>query len=384
VNIQQHNRTTRTLLGAICLLLTAAIVVAGLWPFDFNPVNKVEWQPDGQGLRFYGRGIVYSREPLVIQEPDSGSASFTIELMVRPEEESSNGVPSLLTLFDGSRPYRFMLGRWKRELIIRVPAGKGQNPQRYREISVGNALIKDTAAFITITSSKERTDVSVNGKVGGRFPGWSLVPGVSGLSGRLLLGNSPDGNNPWHGSLTGLAIYDRILDDKAIQSHYAAWRRSGRRLLSKDRKPIALYLFEGHDGRRIADLSGLGNDLLIPASFHPLQRRVLETPDRDQWFRRSNLIDVAINLLGFVPFGLFLAAWLAEEKNRSALQVCGVTVLLGVCLSLAIEVIQAYIPGRDSSLLDVISNTTGTAAGVSLLAYARLVLPSKAKGGSMR
>ena len=53
-------------------------------------------------------------------------------------------------------------------------------------------------------------------------------------------------------------------------------------------------------------------------------------------------------------------------------------VVLGGLLSGAIELAQIWIPGRDSSLGDVLSNTLGAALGVALLATARVwLLPSR-------
>ncbi len=43
-----------------------------------------------------------------------------------------------------------------------------------------------------------------------------------------------------------------------------------------------------------------------------------------------------------------------------------VVVVVGSGSSLLVEILQVYLPTRDSSLVDVISNTTGTALGVLL------------------
>lgn len=66
------------------------------------------------------------------------------------------------------------------------------------------------------------------------------------------------------------------------------------------------------------------------------------------------LADFALNLLLFVPLGAALA-W-AGERWRAALGA-------GALLSLGIEIAQLAIPGRDSSLSDVISNTSGSLLG---------------------
>ncbi len=66
------------------------------------------------------------------------------------------------------------------------------------------------------------------------------------------------------------------------------------------------------------------------------------------------LADFALNVLLFVPLGAALA-W-AGERGRTALGA-------GALLSLGIEVAQLAIPGRDSSLSDVVSNTIGSLVG---------------------
>jgi VanZ family protein len=96
---------------------------------------------------------------------------------------------------------------------------------------------------------------------------------------------------------------------------------------------------------------------------------ILGVSGRNQWFERHNLVDVAINIFGFAPFGFFLSAWL-QERNLSAGRSVLFTLLLGISLSLAIELAQSYLPTRDSSLLDLASNTMGAAVGVLLFAAA--------------
>ena len=70
---------------------------------------------------------------------------------------------------------------------------------------------------------------------------------------------------------------------------------------------------------------------------------------------RSNLANVPANILLFLPFGAVLAfagvrAWRA--------------VLVGAAFSATIEIVQLAIPGRFTSVDDVILNTTGTVLGV--------------------
>jgi VanZ family protein len=367
--------------GIICVMITATLLIAGLWPFNFIPANKVKWLQNGNGIQFYGQGIVYSQKPLTIQEAASRNTSITIELLVRPHREINNMVSSMITLYYDDLE-QFIFGQWKKELIIHIPAARADHNKHYREIGVENIFKKDTTHLITVTSGQKTTDIYIDGLLEKSFRHFSLIPKDQRLSGYLVLGNSPEGIHSWNGDIQGLALYDRILSGKEALDHYDAWQQRGELLPIHKSKPVALYLFDGHNNEKIHDYSGNGNSLLVPATFKPLHRKVLGMPEKDQWFSRSNLIDVTINIIGFVPFGFFLSAWLRLAKNRTASRAFLFSIILGACISLAIELIQAYLPTRDSSLLDVINNTMGTVAGALLFKYVLPVL-HKIKGNLM-
>ena len=146
--------------------------------------------------------------------------------------------------------------------------------------------------------------------------------------------------------------------------------------------PSALYLFNERSGELVHDYSGMGHDLMIPGVFQPMHRTVLGMPDKSIFFSRSNMKDIAINIVGFIPLGFFFTAWLRKAKNLDVWFVYGISLFLGIFLSLGIELAQAYLPTRDSSLLDVISNTIGTAVGIVLVQYA-LTMFRKAKSGRL-
>jgi VanZ family protein len=55
--------------------------------------------------------------------------------------------------------------------------------------------------------------------------------------------------------------------------------------------------------------------------------------------------------------------------NRNTRHVTIVTILCGAAISLTIEILQEYIPGRDSGLLDIFTNTSGTFLGALLFRW---------------
>lgn len=90
------------------------------------------------------------------------------------------------------------------------------------------------------------------------------------------------------------------------------------------------------------------------------------------WPRYWTRLDVGLNFVGYLPFGLLAALWLARGRPR-LLAVTGATLLAGV-LCIALESLQALVPGRVSSLTDVVANWAGGAAGALTAPVAGAVL----------
>jgi VanZ family protein len=79
-----------------------------------------------------------------------------------------------------------------------------------------------------------------------------------------------------------------------------------------------------------------------------------------EW-NRSILRDAILNIVIYAPLG-FAAALTFRRKHSRAMS-AALAIVLGFLFSVSMELLQVYVPGRDSSLADVLTNTIGTAAG---------------------
>jgi len=83
------------------------------------------------------------------------------------------------------------------------------------------------------------------------------------------------------------------------------------------------------------------------------------------FFKDSGVRDAILNVLLFVPLGFGLSEKLSE-KSKSRVAIFFTVWIGGAVLSYAIELAQLYVPGRDSGWEDVVTNSTGAAAGFFL------------------
>ena len=80
-------------------------------------------------------------------------------------------------------------------------------------------------------------------------------------------------------------------------------------------------------------------------------------------FNRYVFRDIFLNIVIYVPVGVAAAGFFLRRHGRSI--AIAASVALPFALSLSMELLQAYEPRRDPSILDVLANTFGAALGVS-------------------
>jgi len=329
-----------------------------LKPRGFRLENRVSWIKDQPGLRFSRFGIAYT-DPLdgLIASRKSDTDGFSIEIALRPAGYRHRRFEFILALHNGEDSDQLIMGQWRSWLIV-----MNGDDYAYREktnrISVDVAASAPTTRFVTITSGQQGTEIFFDGRLAGTKKDLRLaIP--AGEKTRLLVGNSAYGRHSWRGDIYGLALYKHTLTSREAALHFNRWSKDQSFSFAREDNPFALYLFDEMGGTRALDHSGAKRDLEIPARMQVLEKKILAVPWSNFNFNRSFIIDTLVNLIGFIPFAFILSATLIRVGG--AFEKHGVLITVAFCflVSLALEILQAWMPSRSSSMLDLVLNTLG-------------------------
>jgi VanZ family protein len=342
-----HARSAR----AYWLLCWAAILIAGLWPFSTQRHNQVKWLQTENGIHFGPDGIVSSTNSLAdFLGGVATDAGFTMEILVRPQAQQVRTLQSIVAEDGPSKDPEFVLEQWGRLLLLRTFFGRAGH-LTYRKLGIDDALVGGQLVHIAVVSGKSGTTIFVNGAPRDTYRD---PIAVNKLSGRLLLGNSSHLSTAWTGDLLTIGTFVGERSAADISRDSLAW------LARNPSKTGAIALFEFNEkaGETAHDEVSQANSLQVPKNLRILHRTLLKWDYKETL---SGFEDVAVNVIGFVPFGLF--GTLVLRRRLSLPTSVGAVILLGFACSLSIEFMQSYIPLRSSSSADVLMNSVGTAIG---------------------
>jgi hypothetical protein len=346
------------LLRVACGLLLGGILVAGLWPFH-SPRNEVTWFAGGNGLRFGRHGMILSSGKFKAANVPA-DAPCSLEIWFEPARTAGSG--TLFAFYAPGNPRQFSLFQSSAFLGV----GSNLREERYQtpttRFYVGDIFRQGKPVFVTVTANGGQTSVYVDGVLARTAPQFPLSS--QDFAGKLVIGNMPRAGNSWSGLLRGLAFYNQEITPAQVAHHYETWTEKGRPDVSENERAMALYLFDERAGRVIHNQVPSGSGLYIPDRYLVLDQTLLSPPWVGFHPNWSYYKDVLINIGGFIPFGFLFCAYfsLAGRIKTPAL----LTILLGFTLSLTIESLQSFLPTRDSSTTDVITNTLGTCLGAWL------------------
>lgn len=328
------------------------VLLVTLWfgwqPFNYISPNDFKLDPETKSVQINMRqiadgreirGIAYTRDSITIAP--SGEIEFCLELT--PLAESS-GLGGIVTIGENAKQPRLMIGQWQEHLVIRI--ADSRSSKGYREVGVRNQLPINKTQQLSINFTSSAATLFVNGEQKGYFPGFSLAGEKQGVTGRIIIGNNRFGTEPWHGNMERFAISKRKTDGELT--------------------PLVRYDFGKRNGVFVKNEVGNLFDLHIPEKFTPLERIFLSPISEKELTRKSTVSDVLWNIFGFIPVAFFFSLVLRGRIHKQWLTIITVT-MLAFLLSFLIESVQAYLPTRSSSQLDLLCNSIGGLLGALIV-----------------
>ncbi len=105
--------------------------------------------------------------------------------------------------------------------------------------------------------------------------------------------------------------------------------------------------------------------MIVYASLEPFSGWMAPLPGAPfflfaPWPARYTRFDIAINVVAYIPFGFFVG--LTGRHTRAAARFATATAMAAL-LSAAMETAQMFMPARDASTMDLVSNAAGGALG---------------------
>lgn len=346
-----------SLLAIVCVAVLCTILTLGLWPFH-APANQVSWLDHRNGLRFGRYGTVFSAGSFLIALPQKQPGA-SLEIWLQPRRIWDSA--TFLAFYTPENLFQFSLYQSQTGLLLRTA---GAPHRSVASLYVGDVFRKPQPVFITICSAERGVWIYVNGAPAAANPRFPLS--AQAFGGRLVLGDSPGQNDSWSGLLRGLAIYQRPLTAPEVALNYAAWKQNGRPEINRNSRNVALYLFDERAGNMVHDKAGSGIDLWIPPKYQVAQKIFLEPFWNEFSFSRDYWSAALKNVVGFIPLGFVFYVFLLTRIPRRALLV---TVAWGTAVSFTIEVLQAFLPTRESGTTDLITNTLGAWMGAVLYRF---------------
>jgi len=367
-----------------------------LWPFDFVffVKNDVRWIGNSNGLEFlkHGQAVSQSSTQEFFDRLVKGKG-LTLELWLQTEDLNQSGPARIFSYSKNPMLRNFTVGQSRDKLVVRLRTTEttlnGTDPQ----LVIADTFNAIGLQYLVITYDYSEQSVYINGKLKakcdilkGNFSNWDR-------SCILVAGNEATGDRPWKGKIYYAAVFDRPLTEHEILQDYllgmrlntnvypsVLWKKDSSKVIAlKAKNLVARYLFDEEKGLVIHDSGSSSSpvNLFIPKYVRHEIKPFLGVYI-DSLKNKTEFSDIILNIFIFIPLGILIHGML---RNRYGLtmMISIMALLFGALFSLSVESLQYFIMSRNSSLIDVATNMTGTAMGVVMDRCYHLFLNYKAK-----
>lgn len=355
-SVVRSEQRARELVTLGALLLAAAVVLV-VPTSVLNPrhraVNRVAWTAPA-GLSFVD-GAAVAPPPRELYERLVASGAFTVEVVAAPSSITQEGPARIVSLSASPTERSLTLGQSGDALVVRVRTGADDPNGTDHEQRVRGVFAPGRARHVVVGYGPGGLWVYVDGRP--RLHAEDLTVDLRSweVSHPLVVGNETGGGRGWQGTLSRLAIHDRLLPREVVA------RRGP--------EPVVLYRFEQGEGRVVPDVGARPPevDLAIPAWIDSVPRHFGSTLLDLRAFRRAGADAAAVGglpvpvvrVLGhLVIFGV-LGGVLAGRRGAPP---PGLVVLIVVGFAVALEYGQ-FLRAGSASVVDVVAALAAAAAG---------------------
>jgi len=347
----------------LLLVVTLATLWAGLDPKGYRFRNEVEWLDGQPGLKFgkFGRAhtVPFLHEKAAASLNQSG---YTLALAFDPAADDGGGFRVIAAIHAGDDRSQIVIGQW-RNFVIVMNGDDYDNRRRLPRVTADTSLFADRPLMLTIATTTNGTSLYLNGERVAANARLHLTLPAKPELGRLVIGNSVNASQSWLGEISFLELLARPLTPREVQARFQNRIAGEARMPGPSAPALLSFDFSERGDSTIRNRGSLAEPLLIPARLHALGTRALAWDAPVGASSQSLTLDIVLNFVGFMPFG-FALALVQQASSQPRFMTLLLTTVAGLALSLIIELTQAWIPSRDSSLRDLLLNTAGAPAGV--------------------
>jgi VanZ family protein len=342
--IQAFQPARRRRLELVSLLLVAGVIgLAGLTPGQEPARNRASWDASGS-LSLEAPAQLISEDAIEL-----GSVDFSIALRLTPGVPLAEGTnQEILSLVDRSGEAFLLVGQFPDGFLLRLrddnPAGDPKL-DRYFDHPIRATSIDLT---LHVVAGAIRFGVDGNERV---FASRAAAPhSIDGFHGRVLLGSRGTGWPAWRGQVHRLAVWAGARGAAA---------------------PSVEWIFAGDVEASCpsADCPGMSMPAWVVDPSPALFALHVDPHHPARWLPA----DLLLNFLGFVPLGFLLARLRVRGTTREGTAdwraAIGLAIGAGLVVSGAIEFAQWWMPGRNSSGIDLLCNGAGSGVGATLAAW---------------
>lgn len=342
----QKKQTFLTLISWVLFItVVVATLVAGLMPRGSFSDNWVDWDSSTRSTNFGAYGIAHGEFP-DIPTVVAGEHGLSIRMLLIPvvQENSGFNILAQIGLDVDKKPLIF--GQWQTRFIV-LQGRDFANREKLPRLGVDIAEHMGHETEIVVRLHRDKNELYINNVLTRHHAPSSYTLDKTGAL--INIGNSPDGKHGWQGKIRefDISLSDAMGNVEEILRSYNFKKKSTEFIIAETTSDSVLKIPK-------------------PGNF-PDERILQKVSIRDLYAYSS--VDLVLNLIGFAPLG-FALAWAVKRvisPNNSLLAI-KIAFVLSSLVSLVIESVQPYIPGRNSHLHDLILNVAGGLVGALLFA----------------